>query len=78
MCNCVQLSEETSGSGSQNKAETASRQSKVEDILVKMIRLVANVSISADIGEQLACSDSLLELLTDIISASLTQLHTYC
>ena len=49
--------------------EAASRQqrSKVEDILVKMIRLVANVLISADIGQQMACSDSLMDLLMDVI-----------
>jgi len=39
----------------------------VEDILVKMIRLIANLSISADVGQQLACTDSLVELLIHII-----------
>ena len=70
----VKLSEDASG-----HSESASRQqqSKVEDILVKMIRLVANVSISADIGQQLACTDSLLELLMDVISTSSLLLHFF-
>ena len=67
-CACVQLSEAASADGSHSEAAGRQQQSKVEDILVKMIRLVANLSISVDIGEQLACTDSLLELLMDVIS----------
>jgi len=44
------------------------QQSKIEDILIKMIRLVANLSINADIGQQLASTDSLVELLLNVIS----------
>ena len=64
-CVHVQLSEELSSGHN----ETSSRQqlSKVEDILIKTIRLVANVSINADIGEQLACTERLLELLMNVI-----------
>jgi len=65
---CVQLSEELSGSSCHNESATRQRQTKVEDILVKMIRLVANVSISADFGQQLAYSDSMLDLLVHVIS----------
>ena len=60
----------TAGSGNSDAAVAKQQQqqlSKVEDILVKLIRLIANASISADVGEQLACTGDLLQLLIDII-----------
>jgi len=65
---CVQLSEELTDGSRQSESASRQQRSKVEDILVKMIRLVANVSISVDIGRQLSCTDSLVELLLHVIS----------
>jgi len=65
---CGQLMEELSSGSCQNETASRQQQSKVEDILVKLIRLMANVSISADVGQQLASTDSLLELLMHVIS----------
>ena len=64
----MKLSEEARGDDCHDKAAGRQQHSKVEDILVKMIRLVANASISGDVGEQLACTDNLLQLLMDVIS----------
>jgi len=68
----------TAGSGHSDAAVAKQQQqqlSKVEDILVKLIRLIANASISADVGEQLACTGDLLQLLIDIIGVCRVSLH---
>jgi hypothetical protein len=68
VCVCCQLTSEMSDGASSAQIESSNRaQKKVEDVLIKTVRIVANVSISEDIGRQVACSDSIINLLMQIL-----------
>lgn len=45
----------------------AKAQKKFEDVVVKTVRVIANASISQDIGERIARSDECIELLLQVL-----------
>ena len=68
------------GSDNTGGQEAAVRsQKKTEDVLVKVIRIIANISIAEDIGMDIASREDCLELLLNILGQLLVVIYAeYC
>ncbi|KAK3593875.1 hypothetical protein CHS0354_011480 [Potamilus streckersoni] len=56
------------GSKKEDGGEDYKSLTKTEDVLVKIVRVVANISINEDVGPQVASNEQCLELLLGILS----------
>ncbi|KAL3882503.1 hypothetical protein ACJMK2_028840 [Sinanodonta woodiana] len=56
------------GSKKEDSGEDSKSLTKTEDVLVKIVRVVANISINEDVGPQVASSEQCLELLLGILN----------
>ena len=50
---------------------------KVEDILIKIVRVIANLSLTEDVGEVIAESDKCIDLLMQTLGESSRLLNIF-
>ena len=49
---------------------------KTEDVLIKLIRIIANLSINQDIGPLIAANETCVDLLMQVLGKNLTWLNS--
>lgn len=64
---CRQLCEEQMESAASSSETSSKQQKKVEEVLNKLVRIIANASIAEEIGETIAGCDAVIDLLMRIL-----------
>ena len=59
------------GAKDSNKQESPGKENKTEDVLIKVVRVIANISINEVVGPSVAASHQCLDLLLSILGTKI-------